>query len=57
MNEFINVCESFEQFKYTVLLIRLMAVFWEKFVRVWTNFESFIENFETFKKFWVFKKF
>ena len=27
-----------------------MTVFWEKFVKVWTNFENFIENFECFKK-------
>ena len=46
---FIKVCDSFKQFKYTVLLIRLMtAVFWEKFVKVWTNFVNFIENFESF---------
>ena len=31
---FIKVCESFEQFKYSVLLIKLMTVFWETFVKV-----------------------
>ena len=33
MNKFIKVCESIEQFKYTVLLIRLMVVFSAKFVK------------------------
>ena len=41
----IKVCDSFEQFKYTVLLIKLMTVFWKEFVNVWPNFENFIENF------------
>ena len=45
---YLKVCECFEQFKYTVLLIRLMIVFWKKIVKVWKNFENFIENFESF---------
>ena len=28
-----------------------MIVIWEKFVKVWINFENLIENFKTFKKF------
>ena len=35
---FIKVCESCEQFKYTVLVIKL-------FVKVLTNFENFIKTF------------
>ena len=47
---FIKNCESFEQFKYTVLKIRLMTVFWKEFVKVWKNFPSFLENFDSFKE-------
>ena len=31
-----------------------MTVFWEKFVKIYTNFENFIENFKSFKIFWKF---
>ena len=53
MNKFY---QSFDQFKNTDLLIRLMVVFSEKFVKVWTNFEIFIVNFESLKYFESFKE-
>ena len=41
---YIKDCESLEQFKYTVTKVNDCV--WEEFVKVWTNFQNFIENFD-----------
>ena len=48
----IKVRENFEQFKYTILLIRLKTVFWEKICKFKTIVikENFNKNLEKFNE-------